>query len=96
MSLVAGNPLPLPNEPQSVANVPDMHTAWEALVRFSWEVQNVKCELDRNAAPMLLALKSLGYLISKADVRADPATKDELARTATALQTALQWVSPWF
>lgn len=90
MSLTAGNPLPLPKEPQSVVNVPDMHTAWEALVKLSSEVQNGKCELDRNAAPMLLALKSLGHLIPKADAQADHATKDELAETAMALQTALQ------
>ncbi|KAI4113719.1 MAG: hypothetical protein LQ345_005360 [Seirophora villosa] len=94
MSLESGRSLPLPVEPRCIAAVPEMHTAWRALIQLGNEVQTGSSTVQRNGGPMLLAFKYLSKTIKPRWIREDKATRKELSKASAALLAAVQWLQP--
>ncbi|KAL8963670.1 MAG: hypothetical protein Q9193_000090 [Seirophora villosa] len=90
MSLQKGDVLPLPPLPDSLKSVQELHIAWRNLVELGDQVSQGVSKLERNAGPMLLALKCLSQGIQKpSDV-----TIEDRAALAKGIRLAVNWLMP--
>ncbi|KAI4113264.1 MAG: hypothetical protein LQ345_005717 [Seirophora villosa] len=90
MSLQKGDVLPLPPLPDSLKSVQELHTAWRNLVELGDQVSQGISKLERNAGPMLLALKCLSQGIQKAS----DVTIQDRAALAKGIRLAVNWLMP--
>ena len=91
MSYRKGDVLPLDASPECLNKTEVLRQIWTILSELGNQVTTFVVEPERNAGPMMLAIKCLKEGILKDE----DLGKEEKATLATALRRAADWVSPF-